>query len=74
MSKKDSSYSKTNTLEGYNLRPIISVKEARKLLGKKISDQLSDEEVGGFIGDMSFLANRLLEAKSVPQNEKSDII
>lgn len=70
MSKEDSSYSKTNTLEKYNLRPIISTKEARKLLGKKISDQLSDEEVGRLIGNMSFLANRLLETKSVPLNEK----
>lgn len=70
MSKNDSSYSKTNTLEQYNLKPIISVKEAKKLLGKKISDQLSDEEVGGLIGNMSFLANRLLETKSVPRNKK----
>lgn len=70
MSKNDSSCSETNTLEPYNLKPIISVKEARKLLGKKISDQLSDEEVGRLIGDISFLANRLLGTKSVPQNEK----
>lgn len=70
MSKRDSSHSETNTLERYNLRPIISIKEARKLLGKKISDQLSDEEVGEFIGGMSFLANRLLETKSVPLTEK----
>ncbi len=74
MSKEDSSLSETNTLEKYNFKPIISIKEARKLLGKKISDRLSDEEVGGLIGDMSFLADRLLEVRSVPQNEKSDII
>lgn len=66
MSKEDSSFSKTNTFENCNLKLIISVKEARKLLGKKISDQLSDEEVGVLIGNMSFLANRLLETKSVP--------
>lgn len=70
MSKEDSSLSKTNTFENCNLKPIISVKEARKLLGKKVSDQLSDEEVGRIIGSMSFLANRLLETKSVPQNKK----
>lgn len=70
MSKEDSSLSETNTLENCNLKPIISVKEARKLLGKKVSGQLSDEEVGRLIGDMSLLANRLLEIKSVPQNEK----
>lgn len=68
MSKEDSIYSKTNILERYNLRPIISVKEARKLLGKKISDKLSDEDVLGLIGNMSFLANRLLETKTVPRN------
>lgn len=70
MSKEDSSLSGTNTLEKYNFKPVISIKEARKLLGKKISDQLSNEEVGRLIGNMSFLANRLLEAKSVPGNEK----
>lgn len=46
MSKRDTSYSETNTFEKYNLKPIISIKEARKLLGKKVSDQLSDEEIG----------------------------
>lgn len=70
MSKEDSSLSKTKTFPKYNLKPIISVKEARKLLGKKVSDQLSDEEVGRLIDDMDFLANRLLETKSVPRNEK----
>ncbi len=57
--------------ENYNFKSIISVKEARKLLGKKVSDQLSDEAVGELIGNMSFLAGRLLEAKSVPQNKKT---
>lgn len=70
MSKEGSSHSEINTLEEYNLKPIISVKEARKLLGKKVSDRMSDEEVGRLIGNMSFLANWLLETKSVPQNEK----
>ena len=70
MSKTDSTSAKTNIFEQYSLKPIISVKEARKLLGKKVSDQLSDEEVGGLIGSMSFLADRLLETKTVPQNEK----
>lgn len=70
MSKTNYTSAKTNTLEQYNLKPIISVKEARKLLGKKVSDQLSDEEVGRLIGNMSFLVDRLLDAKHVPQNEK----
>lgn len=70
MSKTDSTSAKTNTLEQYNLKPIISVKEARKLLGKKVSDQLPDEEVGRLIGYMSFLSDRLLETKTVLQNKK----
>jgi len=52
-------------------KPIITVKEARKILGKKVSDRLSDEEVGRLIGSMAFLADRLLETKSVPRNEKA---
>lgn len=68
MSKKPDVPTKTETSE-YE-KPIITVKEARKILGKKVSDQLSDEEVGRLIGSMAFLANRLLEAKSVPQNGK----
>lgn len=70
MSKRDTSYSETNTFEKYNLKPIISIREARKFLGKKVSDQLSDEEIGKLIENMSFLSNRLLEAKTVPQNRK----
>lgn len=71
MSKKDSNHPQINTVLTYDIKPIISVKEARKLLGKKVSDQLSDEAVGELIGNMSFLADRLLEAKSVPQNKKT---
>lgn len=68
MSKKDASYSETNILAKYNLKPIISVKEARKLLSKRVSDQLSDEDILGLIGNMDSLANRLLETKTVPRN------
>lgn len=50
-------------------KPIISVKEARKILGKNVSDQLSDEELGRLIGNMAFIANRLLDLKLVPQNQ-----
>jgi len=68
MSNTDPISAKTNILKEYNLKPIISVKETRKLLGKKVSGQLSDEEVSRLIGNMSSLADRLLKAKSVPQN------
>lgn len=71
MSKKDSNHPQINTVLAYDLKPIISVKEARKLLGKKVSDQLSDEVVGELIGSMGFLADRLLEVKTVPQNKKT---
>lgn len=50
-------------------KPIITVKEARKILGKNISDLLSDEEVSRLIGRMSEITNRLLSMKSVPQND-----
>lgn len=55
-------------------KPIITIKEARKILGKNVSERLSDEEVGRLIGSMSFLANRMLEAKIVPQKQKSGIM
>lgn len=69
MSKDDTYSTEINISEEYNLKPAISIKEARKILGKKISDQLSDEEVGGLIGHMSLMAERLLTTKSVPQND-----
>lgn len=40
---------------------IISVKEARKILGKKVSSQISDEDIMRTILDMSNLANHLLD-------------
>lgn len=68
MSKKPSaSTEKKNNYAQY--KAIITVKEARKLLGKNISDKLSDEEVGNLVGSMGFLANRLLETKTVPRND-----
>ncbi len=72
MSKKHNVPAKTKSNE--DQKPVITVKEARKILGKKVSDQLSDEEVGRLIGSMSFLANRMIEAKIVPQKQKSDIM
>lgn len=69
MSKKPYVPAKTE-IDKYQ-KPIIAVKEARKILGKQVSDRLSDEEVGRLIGGMTFLVDRLLEIKSVPQNEKA---
>lgn len=40
---------------------IISIKEARKILGKKVSSQISDEDIMRTILAMSNLANHLLD-------------
>lgn len=40
---------------------IISLKEARKILGKKHSDKLSDEELEKLIDDLDVLAKAALE-------------
>ena len=68
MSKKPDVPAKTE-ISKYQ-KPIITVKEARKILGKKASDQLSNEAVGRLIGSMTLIADRLLESRLVPQNEK----
>ncbi len=73
MSKDISSHSKTNKvkqkqpIEDLLDKPIISVKEARKIIGKEASSRFSDEELGHIIGQMNFLANKMLDASLVPQ-------
>lgn len=47
---------------------IISVKEARKILGKECSDKLSDADLSKMIGVFSKLANSLVDANIVPKN------
>lgn len=56
------------SMDSVEVRSIISVKEARKLLGKELSDAISDLDLMGIVGLMSHLADGLLEAVSVPQN------
>ena len=46
---------------------IISVKEARKLLGKDCSDKLSDADLSRMIGVFSKLANSLVNTNIVPK-------
>lgn len=46
---------------------IISVKEARKLLGKDCSDKLSDADLSRMIGVFSKLANSLVDTNIVPK-------
>ena len=47
---------------------IISLKEARKLLGKESSEKISDSDLTAMIGTMSKMADRLLNVKVVPKN------
>ena len=44
---------------------IITTKEARKLLGKEISDRVSDEELAKLIGLMHRLANDLIDSRII---------
>lgn len=46
---------------------IISIKEARKLLGKDCSDKLSDADLSRMIGVFSKLANSLVNTNIVPK-------
>ncbi|MBQ3474301.1 hypothetical protein IJH24_02660 [Candidatus Saccharibacteria bacterium] len=52
----------------YSDKAIISVKEARKILGKEVSDSLSDADLMEVIGIMSKLADVLLSEEFVPNN------
>lgn len=47
---------------------IISLKEARKLLGKEDSEKISDSDLAAMIGLMSKMADCLLNVKEVPNN------
>ncbi len=60
-------------VEQPQFKPIISVKEARKLMGKELSEQFDDEDVMGLVRLMSYLAQGLLEHVSVPQITKVEI-
>ena len=50
-----------------NEKPIISVKEARKILGKEY-DNLSDEGLQGVIVSLYKIASSLLDSIRVPNN------
>ena len=47
---------------------IISVKEARKILGKEVSDKLSDADLARMIGLFSQMAESILDSDIVPNN------
>lgn len=50
--------------------PIISVKEARRLIGKDLSDKLDDSDLAVIINWFYNLASVLLTTYSVPQNDE----
>lgn len=52
----------------YSDKAIISIKEARKILGKEVSESLSDADLMEVIGIMSKLADVLLSEEFVPNN------
>ena len=47
---------------------IISVKEARKILGKEMSDKRSDEDLARMIGLFHKMAESILDSDIVPNN------
>ncbi len=79
MSKEDSSLSKTKTspqqaLDNLLDKPIISVKEARKLLESKYEHQ-SDEQILSIICSMRITAEVLLESVIIRSTkQEGDII
>lgn len=79
MSKEDSSLSKTNTdsqqtLDNLLNKPIISVKEARKLLGAEYGCQ-SDEQILSIICSIRATAEVLLESAIIRSTKQDgDII
>lgn len=47
---------------------IITTKEARKLLGKEVSDKVTDEELARIIGLMHRLANDLIDSRIISKH------
>ena len=48
---------------------IITTKEARKIIGKKDSTRISDEDLARLIGLMHKTASELIDVKVVPKNK-----
>ena len=49
-------------------KSIISIKEARKILGKEISDKISDEDLTGLIKMINKMANNFINDNLVPKD------
>lgn len=50
--------------------PIITIGQARRLLGKQVSDGIDDIYLSRMIGLLSSLAESLIDANLVPKNDK----
>ena len=53
-----------------NEEPIITIGQARRLLGKQVSDGIDDIYLSRMIGLLSSLAESLIDANLVPKNDK----
>jgi hypothetical protein len=59
----------SSSLQNTNTKPIITLKEARKLLGKE-GEKLTDEYLMGLIRRMERVADSIIDSALVPINEK----
>ena len=50
-----------------NEKPILTLRQARRLLGKQTSDSIDDMHLSRMIGAMSSLAESLISTNSVPK-------
>lgn len=54
------------SMDDMGVHLIISIKEARKLLGKTLSDEMTDDHLADVVACLSYLASTLLRTISVP--------
>lgn len=51
-------------------RPTLTLKQARRILGKDISDSIDDAHLSRILGELSNLAKAMIDDFSVPKNEE----
>ena len=51
-------------------RSTLTLKQARRLLGKDISDSIDDARLSRILGELSNLAKAMIDDFSVPKNEE----
>lgn len=57
-----------NILADY--KPTLTLKQARRILGKDISDSIDDVHLSRMLGELSNLAKAMIDDFSVPKNEE----